>query len=221
MYDQKYAKQLCNLLQERFYQSKPWRNTRRHALLIYGAKCHCCGAAPTKRKPLHVDHIKPRSKFPELALSMTNLQVLCEHCNSSKSNVKIVDYRSEEDKTYATMYTRGTNVRTILIEQKQGILNLKGIQPMNALGMSRDVATCNNKKKKTNPNTVKDTRTKKQKRKQANQFRTIQQQFLETIRTLKTAKEVSEFVDKCKLMLGVEITQRLVAICNVSHKLDR
>ena len=218
MYDQRYAKQLCNLLQERFYQSKPWRSTRKHALLIYGAKCHCCGATPTKRKPLHVDHIKPRSRFPELALSMVNLQVLCEQCNSSKSNTKIVDYRTEDDKLYASMYNRGTNVRTILIEQKQCITKPKDIQ-QNTLVTPQDVVVCNNKKK--NPNTVKDTRTKKQKQKQATEFRNIQRQFLDTIRTLKTTSEITAFVCKCTEVLGDETTKRLVALCNVSHKLDR
>lgn len=219
MYDQRYAKQLCNLLQERFYQSKPWRSTRRHALQLYGSKCQCCGAKPSKRKPLHVDHIKPRSKFPELALCMTNLQVLCEQCNSSKSNTKIVDYRTEDDKHYAYMYQRGTNVRTILIEQKTGISKTHPTKQVGEAITLQDVATCKNKKE--NPNTVKDTRTKKQKQKQATEFRNIQRQFLETIRTLHTPTEVTAFVDKCEMMLGSDTTKRLIAICNVSHKLDR
>ena len=33
---------------------------------------------------LHVDHIKPRSKFPELELSLDNTQVLCADCNLGK-----------------------------------------------------------------------------------------------------------------------------------------
>lgn len=31
----------------------------------------------------HVDHIKPRIQFPELAMAASNLQVLCEHCHNS------------------------------------------------------------------------------------------------------------------------------------------
>lgn len=219
MYDQRYAKQLCNLLQERFYQSKPWRITRRHALLIYGAECHCCGVKSTKRKPMHVDHIKPRSKFPELALCMTNLQVLCEHCNSSKSNTKIVDYRSEDDTVCATMYNRGTNVRTILIEQKQGVSKSTSVQILSTVVVPQDTVVRNIKKK--NPNTVEDVRTKKQKHKQSNEFRSIQRQFLETVRTLKTQQDVMSFVNTCAVMLGIETTNKLVSLCNISHKLDR
>ncbi|MFC6439812.1 HNH endonuclease [Bowmanella sp. JS7-9] len=33
---------------------------------------------------LHVDHVKPRAKFPELALDINNLQILCETCNLGK-----------------------------------------------------------------------------------------------------------------------------------------
>jgi 5-methylcytosine-specific restriction endonuclease McrA len=40
-----------------------------------------CGVLVPKHA--HVDHIQPRSKAPELALSPSNLQVLCEHCHNS------------------------------------------------------------------------------------------------------------------------------------------
>jgi hypothetical protein len=53
----------------------------------------CCGARPTEANPLHVDHIKPRSKFPHLALSLSNLQVLCRQCNLGKSNTDDTDWR--------------------------------------------------------------------------------------------------------------------------------
>jgi 5-methylcytosine-specific restriction endonuclease McrA len=33
---------------------------------------------------LTVDHIKPRSKYPALALVLSNLRVLCRRCNSSR-----------------------------------------------------------------------------------------------------------------------------------------
>jgi 5-methylcytosine-specific restriction endonuclease McrA len=43
---------------------------------------------------MHVDHILPRSKFPELELDIDNLQVLCEECNLAKSNIDTTDWRS-------------------------------------------------------------------------------------------------------------------------------
>lgn len=42
---------------------------------------------------MHVDHIKPRSKHPELSLCFDNLQVLCEDCNIGKGNRYDEDYR--------------------------------------------------------------------------------------------------------------------------------
>ena len=42
---------------------------------------------------LHVDHIKPRSKHPELELDINNLQILCKDCNLGKSNTDSIDYR--------------------------------------------------------------------------------------------------------------------------------
>lgn len=45
--------------------------------------CLACGRKPPT-VVLHVDHIKPRSKYPELELEISNLQVLCEDCNLGK-----------------------------------------------------------------------------------------------------------------------------------------
>jgi len=48
---------------------------------------------PETSRQIHVDHIKPRSKFPELELVFDNLQVLCDDCNIGKSNVDSTDFR--------------------------------------------------------------------------------------------------------------------------------
>lgn len=40
-----------------------------------------------------VDHIKPASRFPDLALDLENLQVLCNDCNMGKSNDDYTDFR--------------------------------------------------------------------------------------------------------------------------------
>jgi hypothetical protein len=73
-----------------FYNSREWKELRFKALLIHGRKCLCCNAVD---KPLHVDHIKPVSKYPELKLELGNLQVLCEDCNLGKSNKHETDFR--------------------------------------------------------------------------------------------------------------------------------
>ena len=77
---------------ETFYESREWRELRYEALKKYGRKCLCCGQQPPE-VILHVDHIKPRSKFPELELEISNLQILCKDCNLGKSNKDCIDYR--------------------------------------------------------------------------------------------------------------------------------
>lgn len=75
-----------------FYNSTSWKALRYKALKLYGRKCICCGATPPDAI-LHVDHIKPRSKYPELELDIDNLQVLCSACNIGKGNRDSVDFR--------------------------------------------------------------------------------------------------------------------------------
>lgn len=76
-----------------FYESREWLAIRYEALRKSAGHCACCGARASQDNPLHVDHIKPRSKFPQLALSLNNLQVLCKRCNLGKSNVDDTDWR--------------------------------------------------------------------------------------------------------------------------------
>lgn len=76
-----------------FYSSREWRALRVKALLKNGRKCCLCGASPKTGIVLHVDHIKPRSLYPELELDLENLQILCEDCNLGKSNKYEDDWR--------------------------------------------------------------------------------------------------------------------------------
>ena len=71
---------------DNFYRSREWRELRVKALVKYGRKCCLCGMSVSDGIILHVDHIKPRSKHPELELKLSNLQVLCQDCNLGKSN---------------------------------------------------------------------------------------------------------------------------------------
>jgi 5-methylcytosine-specific restriction endonuclease McrA len=81
-----------------FYRSNAWRTLRYATLIKYGNRCMCCGASP-KTSKLHVDHIKPRSKCPELELDPTNVQVLCEECNFGKGASDDTDFRDETELT--------------------------------------------------------------------------------------------------------------------------
>lgn len=67
-----------------FYRTQEWRNLRFEVLAESNRRCLLCGSSPESGIKLHVDHIKPRSLFPELALEKSNLQVLCEDCNLGK-----------------------------------------------------------------------------------------------------------------------------------------
>jgi hypothetical protein len=78
-----------------FYHTPEWRRVRYQALKKHGGACQCCGRTASRGHPLHVDHIKPRSKFPELELDLNNLQVLCEDCNLGKSAWDQTDWRGE------------------------------------------------------------------------------------------------------------------------------
>jgi 5-methylcytosine-specific restriction endonuclease McrA len=76
-----------------FYLTEQWKRLRYSALLKTAGKCQCCGSRPSRGNPLHVDHIKPRSRYPWLALDPDNLQVLCADCNLGKSNRDCTNWR--------------------------------------------------------------------------------------------------------------------------------
>ena len=77
-----------------FHTSYAWRQTRYAALKLYDRKCMCCGRTPPEVQ-LHVDHIKPRKFYPNLALEITNLQILCHECNHGKGNWDETDWRTK------------------------------------------------------------------------------------------------------------------------------
>jgi hypothetical protein len=76
-----------------FYDSREWLEVRYKALVKYGAKCMCCGRTRHDNVIIQVDHIKPKSKYPGMALDIDNLQVLCKECNLGKSNNDSTDWR--------------------------------------------------------------------------------------------------------------------------------
>lgn len=76
----------------KFFKLKKWDTLRKSVLKRYGFKCMKCGATDCV---LQVDHIKPRSRFPELQFEFDNLQVLCKDCNMEKGNNDYTDYRNK------------------------------------------------------------------------------------------------------------------------------
>ena len=71
-----------------------WRKVRYEALKRSCGRCECCGnTAKSSGEPLHVDHIKPKSLYPELEFELLNLQVLCADCNIGKGNWDETNWR--------------------------------------------------------------------------------------------------------------------------------
>lgn len=77
-----------------FYESRAWQKLRYKVLGTYGRKCMSCNTTDAR---FHIDHIKPRSKYPHLELDIDNLQVLCEACNLGKSNLDETDFRRHKN----------------------------------------------------------------------------------------------------------------------------
>ncbi len=78
---------------DRFLDSYKWRALRMQAIIKYGSICQCCGNTPANGIVINVDHIKPRKTHPELALEISNLQILCNACNHGKGNWDQTDWR--------------------------------------------------------------------------------------------------------------------------------
>lgn len=72
-----------------FCRSREWAHIRLKAIKLHGKQCMCCGSW----NDTQVDHIKPKSRYPELALTLSNLQILCWNCNNKKGSYKETDYR--------------------------------------------------------------------------------------------------------------------------------
>ena len=70
-------------LPQNFYLSPQWEMLRRNTLRRYGLKCLRCGA---ENVVLQVDHIKPRSAYPRLALDPDKITCKCYACHATPGN---------------------------------------------------------------------------------------------------------------------------------------
>lgn len=78
-----------------FVASDAWKEVRAKAIALYGAVCMKCGS----QDKIQVDHVKPKSRFPDLSLDISNLQILCWGCNKDKGFYKYDDYRPQVGKS--------------------------------------------------------------------------------------------------------------------------
>ena len=75
---------------DEFYNSRRWQTVRYKAIVRNKKKypphgmCMACHTPFGRRSEKHGDHIKPRSKYPELALVLDNIQILDRDCNFGK-----------------------------------------------------------------------------------------------------------------------------------------
>lgn len=76
-----------------FYKTASWLRLRYRVLKRFGGRCQCCGRGAKEGVVLNVDHIKPRSRYPELELKISNMQVLCSECNQGKGWRDETDWR--------------------------------------------------------------------------------------------------------------------------------
>ena len=76
-----------------FYSSREWLSVRYEVLKRDKGICQCCGISAKDGAVMNVDHIKPKWKYPELALDKNNLQTLCARCNQGKWGLDETDWR--------------------------------------------------------------------------------------------------------------------------------
>lgn len=72
---------------KQFYSSPEWNLMRKQVIKEKGRICSECGKRITNSNDVTVDHIRPWSKYPHLALKKQNLRVLCRSCNARKGDL--------------------------------------------------------------------------------------------------------------------------------------
>lgn len=81
---------------DKFLRSLEWKRLRVDAIEKYGNKCMMCGNSPPD-VVINVDHILPRKLRPDLAMTLSNLQILCADCNQGKGNRYVTNYTAITD----------------------------------------------------------------------------------------------------------------------------
>jgi len=110
-----------------FYRTPVWGKLKRLIYKVFPKQCMRCLSVNAQ---LHVDHIKPRSKFPDIELSISNLQVLCKACNLDKSNLYIKDYRTQKHVDALELFlAKGIETdKNILLKKKEKTKSIVSIK---------------------------------------------------------------------------------------------
>lgn len=88
-----------------------FRNEYGRLQTTQGWRCASCGRNLYSPSDATLDHIKPRSRHPHLIDTESNLQVLCRHCNSTKSAYDGDDWKSVLRKRRRVIRKRERNSR--------------------------------------------------------------------------------------------------------------
>jgi 5-methylcytosine-specific restriction endonuclease McrA len=91
--EEEFIRNLPTPANDNFLKSQDWLELRYEVIRECGATCVVCGRRATPGNPIQVDHIKPRSTHPWLALDKNNLQVMCRDDNMGKGNRDCIDWR--------------------------------------------------------------------------------------------------------------------------------
>ena len=81
---------------KQFLTRPEWKRARYDALKAGDGRCQCCGRNKHQLPPgeyLNVDHVKNRRDYPHLALTFSNLEILCGPCNAGRGNRCERDWR--------------------------------------------------------------------------------------------------------------------------------
>lgn len=70
---------------ERWKRSEAGKAWKRDRYQKQKERCALCKCAVSV-KGSHIDHIKPLAHFPELAIDLNNLRILCSNCNCQKGH---------------------------------------------------------------------------------------------------------------------------------------
>ncbi|MEL7225433.1 MAG: HNH endonuclease signature motif containing protein [Cyanobacteria bacterium P01_D01_bin.36] len=75
---------------DRWKQTLGGRKWKRQQYQVQEGRCVGCQRS-ISLKGSHIDHIKPLSRYPELAIAPHNLRILCADCNLSKGTEEILN----------------------------------------------------------------------------------------------------------------------------------
>jgi len=115
---QKWGEQATNIIDKGrevpwyTYQGKP---VNQHLTPILGEitnnHCSFCDGYPMKQMVEHIEHFRPKSKFPELSHQWENLFLICEKCNITKGDEfsELLLKPDDEDYSFIKYFTMNSD----------------------------------------------------------------------------------------------------------------